>query len=89
MSFDKQVESAGIAGPDVKMLTELHTKMCETEDPALHDEIGRRLIRMHRSGLRDTGMLAALAGKPGRPTRRYETDRTLEGEAGIASTNDM
>ena len=89
MSFDKEAERSGIAEPNLKMLTDLHAKICATENPALHDEIGRRLIRLLRSGLRDPGMLAALAAKPGTPARKSGANRTLQGEAGIASTNEM
>jgi hypothetical protein len=89
MSFDKDAESSGIAGADLKMLTEIHSRICATANPALRDEIGRRLIQLLRSGLRDAGLLAALAANPGKPARKADANRTLQGEAGIASTNEM
>jgi hypothetical protein len=90
MSFDNDARAAGFSGTDLDALLAVFTKASVNVNPTLHDEVGRRLIRMFRAGLRDPDMLAAFAGDALRPLRRKRnTDRTLHGEAGIINVCDM
>jgi len=90
MSFDSDARVAGFAGSDLDALLAVFARASASVDPTLHDEVGRRLIRIYRAGLRDPDMLAALAGDALRPLRRRATIvRTLQGEAGIINISDM
>lgn len=90
MSFDNDVRVAGFSGTDFDALLAAFAKASTNIDPTLHDEVGRRLIRMFRAGLRDPDMLAAFAGDALRPVRRKRVViRTLQGEAGIINISDM
>lgn len=90
MSFDNAARVAGFTGTDLDALLAVFARASASVDPTLHDEFGRRLIRMYRAGLRDPDMLAAFAGDGLRPLRRKPSIvRTLHGEAGIINISDM
>ena len=69
MSFDNVARIAGFTGADLDTLVTVFAKASANIDPALHEELGRRLIRMYRVGLRDREMLAAFAGEARRRKR--------------------
>ena len=88
MSFDNVARIAGFTRADLDTLVTVFAKASANIDPALHEELGRRLIRMYRAGLRDREMLAAFAGEALRRRKRV-VPRTLYGEAGIINVCDM
>jgi hypothetical protein len=89
MSFDSDAQDVGISGADLVMLVGVFANICSRTDPTVHNEVGRRLIRMFLAGLREPSMLMGLASSPGRPTRKPKIVRTLQSEIGIMNTNDM
>ncbi|RLP26323.1 hypothetical protein [Mesorhizobium sp. YM1C-6-2] len=90
MSFDNVARIAGFTGADLSALLAVFAKASANIDPTHHDELGRRLIKLYRAGVRDPDMLESFAADALKPSRRKrEVPRTLYGEAGIINVCDM
>jgi len=71
MLFDGHAKRLQIVGDDLKSLRRLFSEISAAENPAMHDDIARRLAKLFHSGVRDPGFLRNLASPNARARRLF------------------